>query len=693
VLHSFDVTPEKISLAIDAADVPKGAEEKIPFTPRSKKILEYALREALSLGHNYIGTGHVLLGVIREGEGLANEILAKLDVDEDALREATIRELNGPVGRTELNQVRPNRPSSPGERQPSGSPSAETDKVDAPDNESEAIESVPTHGDRPATLDELGRARLAAVLAERMRRVRGEDTEARPGNARERRSKLAKEATEARKTGSFMVHVHAPWGAGKSSLLNFLAADLRNRVPMPGLSGSISLRRLARVVFRLRQPRNPDLLRWIVVEFSAWEHQRLIAPWWWLLTAVQRSCSRELWRVHRGRWLWFWARDIAWRLWNARAAFVTLLLLAGAFALAWAFDWFGLLDESLSTVRTVILTATATIALAGTIFGLVRGMSRWLAVGSADGAVRFLKRSHDPLGVYRQRFRWLVRSCRQPITVFIDDLDRCKPQYVVELLEGIQTLFASEPVAYVVAADREWLCESFANAYRDFESSVGSPARPLGFLFLEKTFQISLEIPPMSHEDRNRFWGGLLRIGPNGDGRPETSAQGSAASDELAGAKTQTEIEEGVDDLIRRGADRDEVLQAAVRRLNAPEVEAAQLEQLLRQFAPLLEGNPRSMKRLMNAYGIERDRLVRDGHLLTKTERRQLVLLTILRLRWPLFAEHLRRHPNDVRFFDGASAPGNHPYVALFRDTAVRRLFDGTEVDVRIEAAQLEQFP
>jgi len=64
----------------------------IPFTPRAKKVLELSLREALQLGHNYIGTEHILLGLIREGEGVAAQVLTKLGADLDRVR-------SGPGGR------------------------------------------------------------------------------------------------------------------------------------------------------------------------------------------------------------------------------------------------------------------------------------------------------------------------------------------------------------------------------------------------------------------------------------------------------------------------------------------------------------------------------------------------------------------------------------------------------------------
>ena len=61
--------------------------EQIPFTPRSKKVLELSLRESLQLGHNYIGTEHILLGLIREGDGVAAQVLVKLGADLNRVRE------------------------------------------------------------------------------------------------------------------------------------------------------------------------------------------------------------------------------------------------------------------------------------------------------------------------------------------------------------------------------------------------------------------------------------------------------------------------------------------------------------------------------------------------------------------------------------------------------------------------------
>src|SRR5438067_4550101 len=100
-LESLDITAEKVRAQVirivgSGEEVSSG---QIPFTPRAKKVLELSLREALSLGHNYIGTEHILLGLVRENEGVAARILLDFDADSEKIRNELIRMLSGPGGR------------------------------------------------------------------------------------------------------------------------------------------------------------------------------------------------------------------------------------------------------------------------------------------------------------------------------------------------------------------------------------------------------------------------------------------------------------------------------------------------------------------------------------------------------------------------------------------------------------------
>jgi ATP-dependent Clp protease ATP-binding subunit ClpA len=116
VLESLDVTVEEVRAQV-ARIVGQGDEVttgQIPFTPRAKKVLELSLREALGLGHNYIGTEHILLGVVRENEGVAARILLDFDADAEKIRNEIIRMLSGPrAAELELEVPEDYSPESP----------------------------------------------------------------------------------------------------------------------------------------------------------------------------------------------------------------------------------------------------------------------------------------------------------------------------------------------------------------------------------------------------------------------------------------------------------------------------------------------------------------------------------------------------------------------------------------------------
>jgi len=99
-LEGMDISLEAVRAQVEeiigqGQQAPSG---HIPFTPRAKKVLELSLREALQLGHNYIGTEHILLGLIREGEGVAAQVLVKLGADLNRVRQQVIQLLSGYQG-------------------------------------------------------------------------------------------------------------------------------------------------------------------------------------------------------------------------------------------------------------------------------------------------------------------------------------------------------------------------------------------------------------------------------------------------------------------------------------------------------------------------------------------------------------------------------------------------------------------
>ena len=140
----------------------------IPFTPRVKKVLELALREAQQLGHNYIGTEHILLGLIREGDGVAAQVLVKLGADLSRVRQQVIQLLQGYQGEERAAASR--QPPGRAGREDRKLLSQLVDQVTAMESRLAAIEhrvgTGPEVGELDQQIDQARRDREAAVDAQ-----------------------------------------------------------------------------------------------------------------------------------------------------------------------------------------------------------------------------------------------------------------------------------------------------------------------------------------------------------------------------------------------------------------------------------------------------------------------------------------------------------------------------------------------
>jgi ATP-dependent Clp protease ATP-binding subunit ClpC len=111
-LEEMGITEEAVRQQVEeivgrGQQVPRSGH--IPFTPRAKKVLKLSLREALQLGHSYIGTEHILLGLMREGEGVAVQVLLRLGADVDGTRHQVIELLHGYQGQDDSAAARARR--------------------------------------------------------------------------------------------------------------------------------------------------------------------------------------------------------------------------------------------------------------------------------------------------------------------------------------------------------------------------------------------------------------------------------------------------------------------------------------------------------------------------------------------------------------------------------------------------------
>jgi Clp amino terminal domain, pathogenicity island component/UvrB/uvrC motif len=157
----------------------------VPFTSRAKKVLELSLREAQQLGHNYIGTEHILLGLIREGEGVAAQVLVKLGADLNRVRQQVIQLLHGYQGKEPASAG-----AAPGGLRRGQVPSDILARANALESRLSAIEQRVGTGPATGDLDE----QIAQVRRDKESAIDSQDFE-QAGSLRDRESQLLADKT------------------------------------------------------------------------------------------------------------------------------------------------------------------------------------------------------------------------------------------------------------------------------------------------------------------------------------------------------------------------------------------------------------------------------------------------------------------------------------------------------------------
>lgn len=510
-------------------------------------------------------------------------------------------------------------------------------------------DTVPTQPDRPLERpenDEFQRVAFARYLARRIYDVSSSE--------------------------AYAIHLYGPWGSGKSTLLNFLETELRteggtDRGPADDGSGNGPPEGSSEAMEAAAAE------SWQVVRFNAWQHQHVDPPWWALMDHVFQQSKSTL--GTRDRLAEYW-----WRLRSGRFGFflgIVVLTWLGALSVPFLIQGVGGLGGFASAVDSI----GKILAVVVTVWGGVQAASSSLLVGSAQAARSYVDYVGDPMNTIKRRFNVLIDRIPTPVAIFIDDLDRCDCTYVVDLLEGVQTLFTEAPVVFVVASDRRWLTNCFEEEYATQQSTVSEPGTSLGELFLEKTFQFSTSVPVIPEPMKETYWDGLLELAPaestGGDaGRPEPV-------DAMRAAETEEEILHVVDESRDRPfAEQQSIREEAVIRLAAPEI-VERTEHVLGPLAPLLEPNPRAMKRLVNAYSVNRA-LATLAHV--SITRDHLALWTILSLQYPRLARFLEANPGMVDRIGGDSPPDVDPQLAgLFTDDRVVDIVRGRPVEAALD--------
>ncbi|MBQ0925945.1 KAP family P-loop NTPase fold protein [Saccharopolyspora endophytica] len=457
------------------------------------------------------------------------------------------------------------------------------------DDESSGDEHLRWASDSPAEDDKLNREGLAKEIAKQLKYFAREEPKS-----------------------SFLIHIDGPWGSGKSSLLNLLHRRIKDE--------------------------------YLVVYFDAWKHARVEPSWWALLTSLREQVVRQ-WSRPR-RW-WFRVCEAAQRARRGkRPFFATLFILAAVLLIALLYNPNLLSPKQVGAlISGVKVPLTAAVA----IWAATMAVSRFVWWDSARGAQRLEQVYKNPLQEVNWYFGWLVKKSKKKIVFFVDDLDRCDENHVVELLDSIQTIVRDAPYGeksasyFVVAAHGSWLRRAYETVRGSFSGAVEDPGRRLGHLFLNKLFQLTIPMPTLGADTKQRYFEGeVIRLEPKQSGEDAKQAEIARLSEELRLAAKPEQVEailEEVDDEARRG-----LAAEAIELYDTPEM-VKLTEHALQEWVKFLDNNPRSMKRFVNTYIVLRAARTYEGISLTSDV---LAFWLVLQTRWPILTEYFEANLNSL---------------------------------------------
>ena len=462
---------------------------------------------------------------------------------------------------------------------------------------------------------------------------------------------------------AFMMHLQGAWGDGKSTFLNLIHQNL-----------------------------NTNTNKWIVINFNAWQHQHISPPWWPFLEQIyqQAICKIPL-RINTH--LWFrekWRRLIKYK---GLSRLITLgLVLVFAFVLIkfypTLFEFLNELNDSGTTTEPsqdknikFLLEVFITIgSLIGLFYTFANFVSKPFFITSPETAKTFLEHAADPMHKIKLHFESLIGDIKDSgfqTAIFIDDIDRCNSKFTVELLEGIQTLFKDSEVLYVVAGDKQWISTCFENHYKDYNNVIGESTQRLGYLFLEKAFQLSIRLPKVSGNVKQAYWDYILQL----------SEEQLPNKKELNQEERQIILEEIENEYSREDYSSPEILQEFKEKYDLNEDDATDIaleildkddedvKHILRDHTDLLDANPRGIKRLANQYNMYRNTLIAEGRAFNRDK---LFRWIILQNKYPVYTDWIE---HNLATFQSDLISANQDWKdQIERDSFWKRLLlDSTE--------------
>lgn len=539
--------------------------------------------------------------------------------------------------------------------------------------------------------DELSRSIIAISLARHLHRIWQRNNDA-----------PAASAVQENPTAAFVVHLDAPWGGGKTTFANYLAKVL-NPIPSGRKPAKFLRERYPDLdvggIFLGDPPTSPDEKNrmfslpesvrrpWIVVNFNAWENEHCSPPWWIFFQTIRRQCFRSIRKEGMHPWcnnekrdsldlarryltfVGLQMREIWWRLLNPK-----ILMLLGTAALSltmltlfYHFKIWGTTVVKDKTEIGFLVSSGFGLLLLGlssgtAIWGAAALLTESVVPGTDTLAERLSIGKGDPFGRFRRHFNRTMHRLKRPVMVVVDDLDRCRPEFVVDLVRGMQTLLRSPRVVFVILGDRDWIERAFEGHHKTMSELDVGPEQRLGARFVEKAIQLSFVLPSIEGKSQANFVRQILLGARGGQSanrpplEPELSSQlrqivnSRFAADPSSVDVPETIVTAVMDELQRIeptrtqndvSADRGQIEEIVFNTLATSASSDERFEKTiihqLESLAPSFPPNPRQIKRIVNAITIYASVMLQQrlGSDTQENLRFQLAIWIIIMTEWP----------------------------------------------------------
>lgn len=487
--------------------------------------------------------------------------------------------------------------------------------------------------DEPALEDLLGRKSYATYLAKNIDRLWETNNQHDGSN-------------------SFLINLYGAWGAGKTTFANMLMEKLKS------------------------DSTREEGTKWRTIEFNAWKEQNNTSTWsWWaLMRSMIHGVIKQEPRVEKkillGVRYYSWLALIKWPYLLVFALLIFIVMLMG-----FNVD-LGDVGTEVKVLSTLLLSLFA--------------IWRIFSPGHAD---IFKAINRDPANEMKVFFRNFIKESGSPVMVLIDDLDRCKPEFAVNLLEHLHIVFNSPRTFFLVAADRHWVSSSFRLMYKEMGRDERETGRSVGYSFIEKIFQMSIGLPAVSDTVKGKYVDDLLQI--TGKNIDETAVDKEDIKQAFESVNDDKEIIEKSEELLAQGYDEVEITNVMLERASEKELEGERKHKI-QDFLPIISANPRQIKLIVSAYGIY-IYLYKDSASsgVNYDYFDQIALWTILSISSPRMAEYLEEHPYLLEVLVGGGYEDNAAIPEDIRKIVstkvVNKIINGFKVDSDDRQVQLER--